>query len=181
MRADFEIIKDICLTRDPSFNAVDPDRLTDALAAVQAQTNPKAFILSAMRCLALAGNGHTRIMPNPAVNVFALRVVSVGTEFAARHDGKTHTLSANTGDPEEEVNTRTRPAGRPDLRSSHPNDPNRAPRDHRASQFRPRPTHTTRNPDRPSRSACPKHTGRACHLRPAPQPRRQLPQNPTPA
>lgn len=37
-----------------------------------------AFLLSAMRLLALPGNGHTRLIPNDSISVLPLRLVSVG-------------------------------------------------------------------------------------------------------
>ncbi|APX13576.1 hypothetical protein [Tateyamaria omphalii] len=108
-QADIDIIEDICLTRDPSFGRVDAAELSDALTALHDQTDPDGFILSAMRCVALAGNGHTRIIPNPAIRVFPLRIVSVGSELAASKEGKTYRLSAINGTPVAEVFDRARP------------------------------------------------------------------------
>ncbi|WP_147107292.1 peptidase S41 [Tateyamaria sp. syn59] len=108
-RADIEIIRDICLARDPSFGRVDTSELRGALNALQDQTEPDSFILQAMRCLALAGNGHTRIIPNPAIRIFPLRIVSVGSEFGALHDGTLYRLSAINGHPVNAVLDRLRP------------------------------------------------------------------------
>ena len=39
------------------------------------------FLLSLMRLLALAENGHTRVIPNDAISVFPLRFVVIGAEY----------------------------------------------------------------------------------------------------
>ena len=79
--ADYELIRNIALHRDPAFDAVNKADLEASLRALEALTttnNKDHFILSAMRVLALADNGHTRIIPNTALSIVPYRFVALG-------------------------------------------------------------------------------------------------------
>lgn len=78
---DLDLIEPIAAGADPSFAAVEPGRREAALAALRRSgegADAEAFILAAMRLMALAGNGHTRVLPNPAIRVLPLRFLSLG-------------------------------------------------------------------------------------------------------
>lgn len=78
---DLDLIVDVVKRTDPSFASVDPKiiepHIQDARRATS-QTAKDQFLLSAMRLLALSGNGHTRLIPNDAISVLPLRFVSIG-------------------------------------------------------------------------------------------------------
>lgn len=67
---------------DPAFAALDPTAIEGALAAMQGQRDRDGFLLAAMRGMALAGNAHSRVIPNPAIRVFPLRFVAWGQGYA---------------------------------------------------------------------------------------------------
>lgn len=78
---DLEIIVETVLWRDPAFRRVDKaalSRCLDAAGHCALEGRTEAFLLSAMRLLALAENGHTRLIPNDAIAVHPLRLVSFG-------------------------------------------------------------------------------------------------------
>ncbi|MEL6549000.1 MAG: peptidase S41 [Pseudomonadota bacterium] len=78
---DFERVRDVVKRTDPSFARVDRAALKAQLEDVKARAAEGArepFLLSAMRLLALAGNGHTRLIPNDAISVLPVRFVAVG-------------------------------------------------------------------------------------------------------
>ena len=61
---------------DPSFRHVDGDRLAAAAASLKRpQSSLTAFTLAAMHLMALAGNGHSRVIPNGIARVWPLRLV----------------------------------------------------------------------------------------------------------
>lgn len=61
---------------DPSFRHVDGDRLAAAAASLKgSQTSLTAFTLAAMHLMALAGNGHSRVIPNRMARVWPFRLV----------------------------------------------------------------------------------------------------------
>ncbi len=61
---------------DPSFRHVDGDRLAATAASLKgSQTSLTAFTLAAMHLMALAGNGHSRVIPNGIARVWPLRLV----------------------------------------------------------------------------------------------------------
>ena len=61
---------------DPSFRHVDGDRLAATAASLNgSQTSLTAFTVAAMRLMALAGNGHSRVIPNGIARVLPLRLV----------------------------------------------------------------------------------------------------------
>ena len=78
---DLELVERKVLPKDPSFRAISTDRIerlvNDARTSARAQAKG-AFLLSMMRLLALPGNGHTRLIPNDAIEVVPLRFVSIG-------------------------------------------------------------------------------------------------------
>ncbi len=78
---DLEPILDVVKRTDPSFATVDPGKIgayiEDAQRAASQNTRER-FLLSAMRLLALSGNGHTRLIPNDAISVLPLRFVTIG-------------------------------------------------------------------------------------------------------
>lgn len=80
---DAEMIAEVVLRRDPSFAPIDPRdcaaKLQDMQAAAR-RDDRDAFLLAAMRVAALARNGHSRIIPNAAIEVAAHRIVM--------HDGQ---------------------------------------------------------------------------------------------
>ncbi|MEO0677718.1 MAG: peptidase S41 [Pseudomonadota bacterium] len=90
---DLVQIRDRVLPIDPSFRRVDDALIERCVAdchrsALEGATD--AFLLSAMRLLALPGNGHTRLIPNDAISVLPLRFVSVGRAI--------HALGASPGE-----------------------------------------------------------------------------------
>ncbi len=101
--ADFQVITDTVLAQDPSFRAVPASALDRCLKATQRAAgagDKHAFLLSAMRLLALAGNGHTRLIPNDAIKVLPLRLVTLGSQVWRAEDGRfTARLVALNGRP----------------------------------------------------------------------------------
>lgn len=78
---DLEPILDVVKRTDPSFATVDPEKIASHIEDAQryaSQNAKERFLLSAMRLLALSGNGHTRLIPNDAISVLPLRFVTVG-------------------------------------------------------------------------------------------------------
>lgn len=79
---DLEKILETVLPTDPSFRRIEQamidDRICDA-RRYALEGSREAFLLSAMRLLALPDNGHTRLIPNDSISVLPLRFVSVGT------------------------------------------------------------------------------------------------------
>ena len=78
---DLEPILDVVKRTDPSFATVDPGKIDANIEAARKHATRNAreqFLLSAMRLLALSGNGHTRLIPNDAISVLPLRFVSFG-------------------------------------------------------------------------------------------------------
>ena len=78
---DLAPILDVVKRTDPSFATVDPKLIISNIedASRHASQNAKdRFLLSAMRLLALSGNGHTRLIPNGAIFVLPLRFVTIG-------------------------------------------------------------------------------------------------------
>lgn len=80
---DLEQILDTVLRQDPSFrhiNRSDLERCISDARGCASQGLKEAFLLSAMRLLALPQNGHTRLIPNDAVSVLSLRFVAIGDD-----------------------------------------------------------------------------------------------------
>ncbi|MEL7299152.1 MAG: peptidase S41 [Pseudomonadota bacterium] len=78
---DFERVRDVVTQTDPSFAGVDRATLDASMEDVRARAAEGAtepFLLSAMQLLALAGNGHTRLIPNDAISVLPVRFVAIG-------------------------------------------------------------------------------------------------------
>ncbi|WP_233587073.1 S41 family peptidase [Pseudorhodobacter sp. E13] len=79
---DLELIVRTVLQTDPSFRAIGRDEMERHIvdARQNALADDKdAFLLSLMRLLALPGNGHTRLIPNTAILVLPLRLVTIGS------------------------------------------------------------------------------------------------------
>ncbi|WP_300033418.1 peptidase S41 [uncultured Roseobacter sp.] len=78
---DLECILNVVDRADPGFAGVGRARIDSAVGDLRkevAQNDTDAFLLAAMRLLALAGNGHTRLIPNKAISVLPFRFVCVG-------------------------------------------------------------------------------------------------------
>ena len=78
---DLEPILDVVKRTDPSFATVDPEEIDAHIEDAKRHASQNArerFLLSAMRLLALSGNGHTRLIPNDAISVLPLRFVTIG-------------------------------------------------------------------------------------------------------
>lgn len=87
---DGALIETVVRHRDPSFADVPPDRIESHLASLRAAAGRDDWLLAAMRLVALARNGHSRLIPNPAISVLPLRLVPLGagvwlTQAPARH------------------------------------------------------------------------------------------------
>lgn len=83
---DTDMIEDVVLRRDPAFRAVDPQRIRrklDRLRNGDHGADPDAYLFAAMEVLALAENGHTRLIPNAAIKVLPVRFVAIGSSFVA--------------------------------------------------------------------------------------------------
>lgn len=84
LRQDFAVIEDICLNRDPAFRNVAKDLLHASLDDLRIKANsgsPEEFLFSSMQLLALPGNGHTRLVPNHAIQVRPIRFVAIGRDI----------------------------------------------------------------------------------------------------
>lgn len=82
MIEDLEQIVTTVLPTDPSFRSIGREELDRHIneARQSALANSKDdFLLSLMRLLALPGNGHTRLIPNDAIAILPLRLVTIGT------------------------------------------------------------------------------------------------------
>lgn len=78
---DLELILETVLPTDPSFRRIEQAVIDSCVTDSRRYAldgSVEAFLLSAMRLLALPNNGHTRLIPNDAISVFPLRFVSVG-------------------------------------------------------------------------------------------------------
>jgi hypothetical protein len=112
LNEDFSYVLDVAERTDPSFATVDRrsiDRCVEDVKRHISQGSQDDVLLSMMRLLALAGNGHTRLIPNDAIRVLPLRFVSIGPsvyltsaapEFAAFSGSK---LIAVNGTPVEYI------------------------------------------------------------------------------
>lgn len=79
---DLQKIRERILPTDPSFRRIDPAVIDSCLREARESAlegSKAAFLLSAMRLLALPGNGHTRLIPNDSLSVLPLRLVSIGS------------------------------------------------------------------------------------------------------
>lgn len=78
---DLNRILETALPTDPSFRRIEKAVINDCISDCRRyalEGSVDAFLLSAMRLLALPENGHTRLIPNDAISVLPLRFVSVG-------------------------------------------------------------------------------------------------------
>ncbi len=78
---DLNQIVETALPTDPSFRQIEKAVIDGCISDCRQNAlegSVEAFLFSAMRLLALPGNGHTRLIPNDAISVLPLRFVSVG-------------------------------------------------------------------------------------------------------
>ncbi len=78
---DLDQIVETALPTDPSFRQIEKAVIDGCISDCRQNAlegSVEAFLFSAMRLLALPGNGHTRLIPNDAISVLPLRFVSVG-------------------------------------------------------------------------------------------------------
>ncbi|EEE36348.1 hypothetical protein RKLH11_181 [Rhodobacteraceae bacterium KLH11] len=78
---DLKQILETVLPTDPSFRQIEKAVIDSSISDCRRyalEGSVDAFLLSAMRLLALPDNGHTRLIPNDAISVLPLRFVSVG-------------------------------------------------------------------------------------------------------
>ena len=71
---DLSLIKG-AVQRDTAMAEVDSDLKTRHLARLQSISDKEAFLLEAMALFARAGNGHTRVIPNAAIQTIPLRLL----------------------------------------------------------------------------------------------------------
>jgi hypothetical protein len=80
---DTKHLRDVVEKLDPSFQTVPEDKITACfkdISTVAVSGSRDAFLLSAMRLLALPGNGHTRLIPNAAISILPFRFVTLGAD-----------------------------------------------------------------------------------------------------
>ncbi|MGR3511252.1 MAG: peptidase S41 [Paracoccaceae bacterium] len=80
---DLERVLDSVLPTDPSFRLVESEQLDHHIDEARHHAmngSQEDFLLALMRLLALPGNGHTRLIPNPAISVLPLRFVTIGSD-----------------------------------------------------------------------------------------------------
>ncbi|MEL6618880.1 MAG: hypothetical protein AAFP16_08385 [Pseudomonadota bacterium] len=82
------------VARDPAFAGLD---LSRALADMEQAATRDAFLLAAMRIMARAGNGHSRVIPNACISVFPVRIVARSPGFAVPGDGAWHRVHTVNG------------------------------------------------------------------------------------
>nr|WP_170539188.1 peptidase S41 [Ruegeria arenilitoris] len=78
---DLELILETVVPNDPSFRRIERAAIDSCVSDSRRyalEGSVEAFLLSAMRLLALPNNGHTRLIPNDAISVLPLRFASVG-------------------------------------------------------------------------------------------------------
>ncbi len=79
---DISVIEEVVLRRDPAFEPLPMVQRRAALDALHHIDGREAFILGAMRVVAMAGNGHSRVIPNAAIRVAPHRIVMRGGSAA---------------------------------------------------------------------------------------------------
>lgn len=92
--------------RDPAFAGLSLDA---QLAEMDGAKTSDAFLLAAMRVLATAGNGHSRVIPNAAIRVWPVRIVARREGFDLCQNGQRHRLQSVNGEPVSAVQSRMRP------------------------------------------------------------------------
>ena len=81
---DLVRITDIVTYRDPSFAHVPKPKIDAHIHNLEKHANAEEtehFLLSAMRLMALPGNGHTRLIPIDAIKAYPLRFVTTGARI----------------------------------------------------------------------------------------------------
>ena len=97
---DLEVIEGVVVAGDPAFESVPPNVLDHALLPLKAQAQQAdrdAILLAAMKIVALAGNGHSRVIPNAAIAVVPRRIVIRDGHPSLVEDGRTHRILAVDG------------------------------------------------------------------------------------
>ncbi|WP_299614133.1 S41 family peptidase [uncultured Tateyamaria sp.] len=96
---DAALIEEVVRYRDPAFANVPPKVLSDAVHEMKArakQDDLEAFLLAAMRTMAVAGNAHSRLIPNAAISVLPLRFVVRDNDLCVvREDVAVRVLTVN--------------------------------------------------------------------------------------
>lgn len=102
---DIEVIESVVLGSDPAFDHVARSRLDQALTGLKKraeQAEKDAFLLAAMEVVALAGNGHSRVIPNAAILVEPRRIVIRDGQPSLVENGRAHRiLTVNGAAPED--------------------------------------------------------------------------------
>ena len=93
--SDFEAIESVVRGGDPAFENVPGPTLDQSLLALKTcaeDVDKDAFLLAAMKVVALAGNGHSRVIPNPAISIVPRRIVIRDGHPAMVEDGRVHRI-----------------------------------------------------------------------------------------
>ncbi|MEO0379356.1 MAG: hypothetical protein AAF252_03750 [Pseudomonadota bacterium] len=97
---DIEVIESVVLGGDPAFDRVPRAVLDKALLRLRTQARQSgndAFLLAAMEVVALAGNGHSRVIPNAAISVIPRRIVMRDGCPALVEGGRAHRILSVNG------------------------------------------------------------------------------------
>ncbi|MEO1555450.1 MAG: hypothetical protein AAFS01_03385 [Pseudomonadota bacterium] len=103
---DIEAIETVVCNGDPAFEGVARSQLDHALLALKTcagSADKDGFLLAAMQVVALAGNGHSRLIPNPAIRVVPCRIVIRDGDPVLVEDGRAHRILAVDGVPSEQL------------------------------------------------------------------------------
>ncbi len=103
---DIETIESVVCKGDPAFERVPKSRLDQALVALKScanDTDKDGFLLTAMKVVALAGNGHSRLIPNAAISVVPRRIVVRDGQPVWGEDGRAQRILAVDGAPYEQL------------------------------------------------------------------------------
>lgn len=76
------------LRLDRAMAGVPGNEIAEAWAGIETAPDEAALLMAAMRLFALAGNGHTRLIPNGAARVFPIRLVWSGGALWAGPEGR---------------------------------------------------------------------------------------------
>lgn len=109
---DIAEIERIVKSVDVSIREANCENVDSALRELDDQYSNEAFLLAAMRTLALAKNGHTRIIPNQVISLFPLRFVAIGKgiyQTSSHENPNNRRLMKVNGTPVSEIQTRLQP------------------------------------------------------------------------
>ncbi|MEO0766937.1 MAG: hypothetical protein AAFY75_13050, partial [Pseudomonadota bacterium] len=85
---------------DPAFESVPGTTLDQALLGLNTcaqQADKDAFLMAAMQVVALAGNGHSRLIPNATISVVPRRIVMRDGQPSMVEDGRVHRILSVDG------------------------------------------------------------------------------------